>query len=227
MIDGEIRLGDPGQDMNWLAWWLNALGAVLGLWVVFAPNPVLLMLTIAAPVLAIIRLGVRVDALDKADLSYSWIMPCLGLLLYGLHQELSDPFAAYPVVFLPALAHFAAVIWLDPAARRWTLAPVIAIVAFCWAWGGLVGINVALDRSPAQIVTAEVIEAEKVSRGGHQLTIRTTRGVDEIFHHVTVAKALFDKHPQGMPICLAFHDGALGWRHFAAIDCPAGAVSLN
>lgn len=113
---------------------------------------------------------------------------------------------------------------MNPWLRAWSMAPIVAVLALCWAWGGLVGINAMLDRSSARIVPAEVVEADITSKGGRQLTIRTTRGASETFRHVRVARPLFDRHPQGMPVCMVFHDGALGWHWFAAVDCPAGAL---
>jgi hypothetical protein len=226
MIGNQIRRSSPNVEAKALAGWLTAVGIGLGLWLLFAPTPLALILNIAAPAIAVIlaRLGwnltlaVSEEPSGKAEITTLWAMPCVALALTGLRSQLSDPYDTVAPAALVALVPFAAIIATDPAARRWWAAPLAAAFAFCWTWGGLVGVDTIFDRSTPAVVAGTLTNRHD-GRNAYLEVAVPERGRMETFR-VRTSRRWASHGVIGVPACLAIRPGVLRWRHHDLAPCP-------
>lgn len=226
MIGNQIRRPPPDIEASALAGWLTAAGIGLGLWQLFAPNPVSLALNIAAPAVAVILsragwnfvLTVSEQRSNKTEAALIWVLPSLALALTGLRSQLSDPFASLALPALVALVLFAALLMTEPALRHWSMAPVVAALAFCWAWGGLVGVDTVFDRSKP-VVVAGTLTNRHDGRNAY-LEITALKGDRMTAFRVNTSRRQASSGVIGVPACLAIRAGTLGWRHHDLAPCP-------
>lgn len=171
----------------------------------------------------------RRKADPRADLLFSFVVACFGLVLFADKVTLValGPLLTLIVpLFLAVIAAFARSAWTSRS--RAGLLFALVVFAAMYSYGASIAADSLPDHSKPSIYSVPVV-------GKHITQGRSTTyylslapwGPKESVDDFNVSETTYRETPVGGQVCLALHRGSVHAAWYQAVDCPPAQAALN